>query len=431
MEMISASRPPKIKVTGKKKISLVLSGGGTKAGAFHLGVALALQEHGFTFRGGKKGSAAARVTDNPLEISSYIGSSAGSIISCYLAAGYTLEAIIDSFLTKKSDISPGTPPHEMPKLTYQKMFRIRPEIAKEQLSQLFQLKDFATQLFTGDWEKLFLFNLIKFSGIFSISGLEEFLRKEVLPTNSFHDLAAELFCVSAHLNSSRKAVFGSLKLPAPPHDPTCTYFTDVSVSDACAASAALPFIYAPHHITFPDGSETAFIDGETRETLSSHIAVDSGADLVIASYTHQPYHFTKELGSLVSQGLPAILIQSLYLIIEQKISHHRHTKKVHRQAIQTIDRICREENLSHSTRAKVMDALKAELHFNENVDIIYIHPKSTDTRMFIREHFTLSPNKMSDIVRSGFRATIDTLRKYEFIDRPKLKPASKVPAGDR
>ena len=38
----------------KKKIALVLSGGGIKAAAYHIGVCLALKEKGFVFAGGPK-----------------------------------------------------------------------------------------------------------------------------------------------------------------------------------------------------------------------------------------------------------------------------------------------------------------------------------------------------------------------------------------
>ena len=52
-----------------------------------------------------------------------------------------------------------------------------------------------------------------------------------------------------------------------------------------------------------------------------------------------------------------------------------------------------------------------------DVDTIYIHPSSTDAQAFFGEHFSLSPNKMAEIVKSGFRAAIETLRRYEFADR--------------
>src|SRR3954465_2338853 len=97
-------KPPSDRITigPKKKIALVCSGGAAKAGAFHLGVALALQEQGFRFYGGLQPADASKIRlPGPMEISTYIGSSAGSIISTYLAAGYSLENIFNSFLSRK------------------------------------------------------------------------------------------------------------------------------------------------------------------------------------------------------------------------------------------------------------------------------------------------------------------------------------------
>ena len=45
---------PKKRISKKKKIALVLSGGGTKAAAFHIGVGYALKEAGFEFYQGLK-----------------------------------------------------------------------------------------------------------------------------------------------------------------------------------------------------------------------------------------------------------------------------------------------------------------------------------------------------------------------------------------
>src|ERR1700677_4127569 len=80
-----------IKIGPKRKIAFVCSGGAAKAGAFHLGVALALQEQGFKFYGGKAPVSGAPRSPGPMEISTFVGSSAGSIISSYLAAGYSLD----------------------------------------------------------------------------------------------------------------------------------------------------------------------------------------------------------------------------------------------------------------------------------------------------------------------------------------------------
>ena len=52
-----------------KKVGLVLSGGVVKAAAWHMGVALALEELGFTFKCNLSPN------DSSLEISTYVGSS--------------------------------------------------------------------------------------------------------------------------------------------------------------------------------------------------------------------------------------------------------------------------------------------------------------------------------------------------------------------
>src|SRR3954468_20956120 len=100
----------RIQVGPKRKIAFVCSGGATKAGAFHLGVALALQEQGFKFYGGPKPAVGTPRAPEPMEISTYVGSSAGSIISSYLAAGYSLDNIFNSFL--------GRTPSDSERATY-------------------------------------------------------------------------------------------------------------------------------------------------------------------------------------------------------------------------------------------------------------------------------------------------------------------------
>ena len=50
-----------------------------------------------------------------------------------------------------------------------------------------------------------------------------------------------------------------------------------------------------------------------------------------------------------------------------------------------------------------------------DVDTIYIHPKPLKYKtVILGEHFSFAPKKMAETVKSGFRAAIETLRKYEF-----------------
>lgn len=417
-------RGESIKIGPKRKIAFVCSGGATKAGAFHLGVALALQEQGFRFFGGTAAQKGARPQPGPMEISTYVGSSAGSIISTYLAAGYSLDNIFDSFLgnTPSAADAANYLPKLLPRLTYQKMFRLKsnlgPRFGPEQLKQLKHVRRIFTDLYEGNWESLLQLKWLKLSGIFSTSGIEQYIREEVVLSNRFHDYLADLFIVATQLNHSRKVVFGKTSYQPPPHDLTCQYNSDVGISEACASSTALPVIYSPYGIRGADGKITYYIDGEIRDTLSSHVAVDSGADLVIASYTHQPYHVRGDL-SLTEHGLSAIVIQSIYLLIEQKINIHIHNKQIQRNAIDAVNRYCKTEGLADTQRKKICEILQTELSHRMDVETIYIHPNPHDAHLFFGDHFSLSPKRMTDIARSGFKAAIETLRKYDFADRVK------------
>ena len=90
----------------KKKIALVLSGGGIKAAAYHIGVCLALKEKGFVFAGGSKEWVRQKFPENSdLGASSqaspviklYVGSSAGAFVASVLASGKSLESLITAF----------------------------------------------------------------------------------------------------------------------------------------------------------------------------------------------------------------------------------------------------------------------------------------------------------------------------------------------
>ena len=414
----------KIRIGPKRKIAFVCSGGAAKAGAFHLGVALALQEQGFGFYGGLAPSTGPVRTPGPMDISTYVGSSAGSIISAYLAAGYSLDNIFNSFLPRKSSqIDPANlTPKPLPRLTYPKMLKLRPGLAKEQLFQLAHMRNVISSLIEGNWDEVLQLKWLKTTGIFSTSGIEQFLREDVLPSNRFQDYMADLFIVATQLNHSRKVVFGKYSYQPPAHDLTCQYDNDVLMSEACAGSAALPPIFAPYAIKGKTGEPMYYIDGEIRETLSTHVAADAGADLIIASYTHQPYHYLREVGSLTDYGLPAIVIQSIYLLVEQKIRTHVFNRQVQRNAINAVSRYCKDQGLAEEHRKRICEILEAELHHRLDVDTIYIHPDPEDSRIFFGEHFSLAPKTLSEYVKSGFKAAIAILSRYDFADR-KEQPA--------
>ena len=405
---------PKKRISKKKKIALVLSGGGTKAAAFHIGVGYALKEAGFEFYQGLKSD---QNTAPPGEraIQTYVGSSGGSFIAAAMATGYSLENISASFMgTGQQESGLKYHPRPLPRLQYRTVFKIRPEIAKEQANQFHTIKNVMSDLIDGRFPSLLQLKWLRMTGVFSTQGIEQFLREDVLPSNRFEDYRPELFIVGTQLNEARKVVFGKSEYPPPAHDPTVLYMKNINISESIAASAALPVIFAPYPIIHESGDKYYYIDGETRETLSTHIAVDAGADLIIQSYTHQPYRWVREVGSLTKFGLPAIVIQGIYTMLEQKINSVYESYLSKKSAMSSVGKYCKEAGIDPEITEKIIQLLETELHQDRNIDLIPIHPDPTDTKTFLAEHFSLNSNKLGEIVKAGYRAGKRQLAQYEF-----------------
>ena len=399
-----------MKLSEKKRVALVLSGGGVKAAAFHIGVCLALREKGFQFAGGTDPKEKAQFEGRPLTFSIYVGSSAGSVIAAFLAAGHPLDAIIDAFtrgtgltaLTrKKSDNSYLKP------ISYRDIFALNVSAANPSrlLPRIFRKR----LNVSGSFEAL-LKEAFKVNGVFSTKNLERYTRENIFPENDFKKLAAELYIVATQLNHSRKVVFGPYEETVKGKEISRANYA--SVSDAVAASAALPPFFAPYGIVNDKGKEIFHFDGEIRDTLSTHVAAERGADLVIASYSIQPYHYTPEMGSLHDYGMPLIFNQALYQVVQKKIeSHIRHQQDV-RSMIMAVQGYMREQEIAEEHVTKLTEILVNRTNFNPDVDYVYIHPRAQDYEFFFYDHFSLNPKVLGHIVRTGFKSAMNTLRAY-------------------
>lgn len=393
-------------ITKRKKIAFVCSGGATKAAAFHMGVGLALQEKGFVFRGGLKSRNAATKARGLLDIDAYVGSSAGSIIAVYLAAGYTVDQIFNAYLgkNKESPLKPMTYAHLMSVKASQ-----HEEMDKESLTKRLR------SLTTGAIDLLYRRQrLLSLSGLFTTSGIETYMREEVLPSNRFQDYLPDLCIVATQLNHSKRVIFSNRALESPKDDPRCIYETKVAVSDSVAASVALPPIFSPYGIRNEKGKIVYFFDGEIRETLSVNAAEQLDADLIISSYTHQPYHFSREVGSLTKFGIPAIGIQAIYLMIERKIQSAIYARNQKLAALDAVNEYCKKAQLDEKHRKKILGIMEQELVVKPDNRYIYIHPRPRDHEMFFGDHFNFSSKFMEKIVRIGFMSAIETLRRYDF-----------------
>jgi predicted acylesterase/phospholipase RssA len=401
----------RLNLHGKKKVGLVLSGGGIKAAAFHCGVCLALQEKGFTFAGGTKDEVA-RYPSDPMTIQTYVGSSAGAVISSFLAAGYSVEAMIAAFemgaggLRPKMSGAKRRSIAQLKPLSYFDLFSVNGVNFLHMIPKFLQKKSI---VMTGGFEA-FLKHGFKINGLFTTKGIERYLRRHVLPTNQFRELGVDLFIVATQLNHSRKVIFGPFKESTKEKDIKRADFA--TISDAVAASASLPPVFAPYGIRNQKGKELFFFDGEIRDTMSSHVAIENDCDLVISSNSIQPYHFNKEMGSLHNYGMPLIVNQALYQVVEQKVQKSIQYRQDVQALLSVVEGYFKQANLPEEHRLKILDIMADRIKFRRGVDQIYIHPNPQDYEMFFVDHFSLNPKILGSIVRIGFRSAIQALRKY-------------------
>lgn len=398
-----------MRIREKKKIALVLSGGGIKAAAFHIGVCLALKELGFNTAGGQKEIVRQKYPDDlPLTIRMYVGSSAGAFVASVLAAGYPIESLINAFQVgsgheptfTKDDIQYLRP------MSYRDIFSVNGMNILNLIPDTFLRKS----LVAGGIETL-VKNGFKLNGLFTTKGLEKYLRKEVFIENDFSRLGVELFVIGTQLNHTRKAIFGNF--PEATKNGTTKYINYSTISEAVACSASLPPVFAPYGITRPDGKEIFYFDGEIRDTLSTHVAADHGADLVISSYSVQPYHYTPEMGSLHKYGIPVIINQALYQVIQQKIAKHIEYQSNMKKIYNDVDSFFKEHHLPEELREELLGKVKEHGKYKPGVDYIYIHPRPQNYEMFFVDHFSLSPEILARIVRIGFKSAYNVLRHYD------------------
>ncbi|MDP7321924.1 MAG: patatin-like phospholipase family protein [Bacteriovoracaceae bacterium] len=386
-----------------KKLALVLSGGVVKAAAWHIGVTLALEELGFTLLSNKDTNETENAIKRSLEIGTYVGSSAGAMISILLACGYTPQEIINGAF--------GLTKGNMRKLSYRDMFYLHKRKSRPKNKELFHPLDEFPQFI-----KQLLNPFMSFPGLFSTEGVRRYLLDGILDVDTFEKFKPDLFVVGTQLDHSQKTIFGRYNYPNPSHDATAIYQTGVKVSDAAAASMSVPPFYAPYPIKNPTtGGTDYYIDGEIRETLSTHVAEDNGCDIIISSWTHTPYHYHDEVGSLINYGLPSIAIQSIYLLIQKKIVASRAKRATGIDILNTVSEYMKQEKLSTAHRRDIMAILERKLNINPNVKLIDIYPDHHDYKLFFANSFSLNPKVASHAVKAGYKRAMQILSQPEFL----------------
>jgi predicted acylesterase/phospholipase RssA len=204
------------------------------------------------------------------------------------------------------------------------------------------------------------------SGIYDNRPYGEWMRDTLAltgGTNHFDRLVKELYIVATELDNGHRVVF-------------CADTPDVPISEAMAASSAVPILYKPVRI-----GDKEFIDGGMRGNASLDIAIEHGAKLVVCINSLVPYdsHEQQQNGRFISrQGLEAVSAQATRVMLHSGLKYQ--IKQLQRR--------------------------------HPDIDIILIEPRPDDAMMFFANIMRLQDRVK--IAEHGFRSvSVDLAGGYE------------------
>lgn len=277
------------------RIGLALGGGGPLGGIYEIGALRALDE------------ALDGVDFNDLYV--YVGVSAGSFVAANLANQMTTAQLCRIFVKNEADVHPFHP-----EVFYRPAFR---EYLRRALAVPGLLREALGRFASNPYDQSLLDALtvltqVAPAGLFDNTGLHEYLRRAFSMlgrSNDFRQLRHRLYIIAADLESSE-----AVRLGAPGFD-------HVPISRAVQASIASPGVYLPVEI---DGR--FYVDGTLRKGLHASVALEDGADLVLAINPLVPIDAsaavragTMNAGALTDSGMPNILGQTFRTMVYSRM----------------------------------------------------------------------------------------------------------------
>ena len=279
------------------KIAMVLAGGAVTGGGFKLGGLKALDDF--------------LVNRKTTEFDSYVGLSAGAVLSAPLAAGVSPAEMVKSLAGESEHFSRLEAGDfysinlghllSCPARFALDTIAFLPGVISDVLRQLPKLTRDLEEPIGQAWRQPNMRNLeavlapigaalgkrrslpapLEYlpSGLFDNARIEGYLRHNFeaagLP-NDFRSLyrqtKKELYISAMNLDTAERVVFG--------HDED----TSVTISEAVQASTALPGFYRPARINGVD-----YVDGGVRRTANIDVAIEHGADLIICYNPFRPF----------------------------------------------------------------------------------------------------------------------------------------------
>ncbi len=336
------------------KIGLALGGGGPLGGIYEIGALRALDEslEGIDF--------------NNLYV--YVGVSAGAFVAANLANQLTSAQMCRIFVKNEADVHPFHP-----EVFYRPAFQ---EYMRRFLSVPGLLVEACSRFVSNPRDQSFLDALTVLShalpaGLFDNEGLHEYLEHAYSMlgrTNDFRLLSRRLYLIAADLETSEAVKFGA---PG---------FDHVPISKAVQASVAAPGLYMPVNI---DGR--CYMDGTLRKGLHASVALEDGADLVIAINPLVPIDAnravetgTMQPGMLTSGGMPNILSQTYRTMVYSRMKA----------------------------------GIGAYKHEYPDAEVVLFEPTRDDAKMFFANVFSFQSRRM--VCEHAYQMTRrDLLRRYD------------------
>ena len=403
-----------------KRVAFRATGGRVKAIFWHLGVRSALEERGFRFVTG----IGERVPAAAGEIALYVGSSAGSVFSMLIGAGFDVPDILESFLGHKS---------RMPPIKPSTIFRRhRPTIGRyvQRIRNAINLRA-GEELFPGTGlgdapvgdeapiRASYDLSFRKFARHFQASdllvvrapyvldGLEKWLRSLVEGHDRFEDLRAEVFFLASDLDDVGTTVFSARH----EHHNWYRYVAGVPMSRAAIASMAIPSVFNPVPITV-EGRKHYFIDGDVYNPTEPMIEHDYECDLSIVSSFEAPYRFHPAIGSLHHLGLPYEISQTIALTIYSRFLQNRNSARSKAHAFAIIRGILA-KHLDEETLEHECTRIAHALEIAADMKIVHIHPFKNPL-LFFGNPFDLSPRGLAKMVVEAYLQASDLLEREGF-----------------
>ncbi len=337
------------------KIALVLAGGGITGAVYEIGALRAIDD------------LLVDRTVNDFDI--YVGTSAGAVVAAGLANCLSPETMLRAF--------DGSHP-EIRTLERWHIFRLNNREFLRRALDLPRVLAGAWSHYVRHLDDMTLIDLVWSlaealpSGMYDSLALERYVRRLLSGpglSNDFENLARNLYIIATDLDTGERLVFGRGER------------SDVPISQAVAASSAVPLLYKPVRI-----GENDCVDGGLRGNASLDLAIEQGAKLVICINPMVPYDnrdrecipfFGPDGGYLSEKGMQFIASQMMR--IQMHAGLHYHVKHLRRQ--------------------------------HPDVDIILIEPRPDDYQMFFYNIMRYSARLT--VARHGFESvTLDLAEDY-------------------